>query len=253
MNTKTFNLVNNEDIISTIVQNNCDFLENEYNESMIIYHGSKEVISSPIVKGSNPNNDYGPSFYMTLDLESAKEWACKNDAIGVANKYYVRLSSFKSLKILDLTDKNKYSVLNWLAILVHFRSLTDAFINKNRLAINWLSKYYIDVDQYDVVIGYRADDAYFKFPMSFISNDLAIEDLEETYMLGNLGVQFAFMSKRALSMLKYSDSIPCEKEYVGKYRDNVIVATQEFNKMLDKPRDINKTYIFDLIRRDNEN
>ena len=39
---------------------------------MIIYHGSKIKIEKPKSHGSNPTNDYGPSFYMTLDLDAAK-------------------------------------------------------------------------------------------------------------------------------------------------------------------------------------
>ena len=53
---------------------------------MKIYHGSKVVIKEPNVKGSNELNDYGPSFYLTKDLEAAKSWACKNDSIGIVNE-----------------------------------------------------------------------------------------------------------------------------------------------------------------------
>ena len=56
---------------------------------MNIYHGSKRIIKEPIPKGSDPHNDYGPAFYLTLDLDSAKSWACKNDSVGIVNKYSV--------------------------------------------------------------------------------------------------------------------------------------------------------------------
>ena len=42
------------------------------NEFMNIYHGSKQVVDHPTLGGSNPHNDYGPSFYMTTDLNQAK-------------------------------------------------------------------------------------------------------------------------------------------------------------------------------------
>ena len=135
---------------------------------MKIYHGSKLIIEKPIFQGSDASNDYGAAFYLTLDLEAAKSWACRNDNVGVVNEYILRSDVFNTFKTLDLTNKDKYSVLNWIAILLHFRQLDSSFRRNNEIAIRWLEKYYIDISQYDVVIGYRADDAYFRFPTRFI-------------------------------------------------------------------------------------
>lgn len=219
---------------------------------MIIYHGSKTMIVNPIKGGSDPNNDYGPSFYLTLDLYSAKSWACKNNTIGVVNKYVVDNKKYEELKVLDLTNKTKFSILNWLAILMHFRKLDSSFIKKNQLAIEWLKKFFINVNEYDVVIGYRADDSYFRFPSSFISNELAFDDLEEIFMLGDLGVQYAFMSQRAIDLLKFEKIIPCDESFLGHYYSIVTKATTTFDEILNRPRNPNKTYIFDLMRNDHE-
>ena len=136
---------------------------------------------------------------------------------------------------------------------MHFRHLDKLFIEKNQNVLKWLEKYYIDVTQYDLVIGFRADDSYFRFPISFINNDLSIEDLKEVYMLGNLGIQYAFMSNKAIKSLKFELSFECETSFLGKHLATIIEANNEFEKMLSKPRDINKTYIMDLMRADNEN
>ena len=219
---------------------------------MKIYHGSKVVIKEPNVKGSNELNDYGPSFYLTKDLEAAKSWACKNDSIGIVNEYEIRDQSFDSLKILDLTNRTKFSVLNWMAILMHFRQLDASFIKNNELTLNWLKKYYIDVNEYDVIIGFRADDSYFRFPLRFISNDLAFEDLEDIFLSGELGVQYAFMSQRAIKMFKFQNAIECDSNYLGHYYSIVSKASKEFDELLNRPRDPNKKYILDLMREDNE-
>ena len=216
---------------------------------MIIYHGSKAIIEHPLPKGSDPHNDYGPSFYMTLDLDAAKAWACKNDELGVVNKYSVRNDAFEKLKILDLRKKGSYSILNWVAILMHFRQLDAAFRRQNEEALNWLASYYIDVDLYDVVIGFRADDSYFRFPREFLSGNLAFEDLNEVYLLGNLGIQYAFMSKRALRLLKFQAALPCEDSFLGKHYQTVKEASLRFTEILEKPKTAGKTYILDLIRR----
>lgn len=215
---------------------------------MKIYHGSKQIIESPIVKGSNPTNDYGPAFYMTVDLDAAKSWACKNNSKGIVNNYSIRSDRFNNLKILDLTKKDQYSVLNWMAILMHFRKLDSTFVINNKLVLDWLAKYYIDVDEYDVVIGFRADDAYFRFPTRFISNDLAIEDLEDIFLSGNLGIQYAFISEKALRLLKFQGISECEDEYMGHYFNVVSKATYEFDELVNRPRDPKKHYILDLMR-----
>ena len=219
---------------------------------MNIYHGSKAIIKEPVYKGSNPTNDYGPSFYLTIDLEAAKSWACKNNSIGVVNKYQIDIKTYKKLKILDLTNKDKYSVLNWMAILMHFRTLDSSFVRNNKIVLDWLNKYYVNVDDYDVIIGFRADDSYFRFPIRFISNDLAFEDLENVYLSGHLGTQYAFMSKRAIKALKFVETIECEQSFLGHYYSLVKQASNEFDMLISKPRDPNKTYILDLMRKDNE-
>ena len=218
---------------------------------MNLYHGSKKKIESPNFKGSNPTNDYGPSFYVTKDVDAAKSWACRNDSVGVVSKYSVSDKEYANFHILDLTNKEKYSVLNWLAILMHFRTLDSTFVRNNKLTLEWLNKYYIDVDEYDVIVGFRADDSYFRFPIRFISNDLSFEDLEEIFISGHLGIQYAFMSPRAIKALKYKGFVECETSFLGHYYSIVEKATNEFDVLINKPRDPNKTYILDLMRKDN--
>lgn len=220
------------------------------NEFMNIYHGSKQVVDHPTLGGSNPHNDYGPSFYMTTDLNQAKSWACKNGTAGVVNQYRIDERRWGFLKILDLTRKDSFNVLNWIAILMHFRKLETSFERRNKPALEWLSKYFIDVREYDVVIGFRADDSYFRFPSSFVSGELSLDDLEEIFLLGDLGKQYAFMSQKALNALHFDRVIPYEEEYVGRYYSIVSKATAKFNEVLNWPRSPDKTYVLDLMRKD---
>lgn len=219
---------------------------------MIVYHGSKSIISNPAVKGSNPTNDYGPAFYLTEDLNAAKSWACRNNSLGIVNKYYVNSERYSKLRILDLTKKDVYGVLNWIAILLHFRQLDFSFRKNNELTLAWIEKYYIDVSEYDAIKGFRADDSYFRFPLKFLSNDLAFEDLQEIFLSGNLGIQLAFMSEKAIKLLQYVDAIECEDSFLGHYYSIISEATTYFNEVISLPRDPNKTYILDLMRKDNE-
>ena len=97
-------------------------------EKRIIYHGSTNIIEKPTFGMGKPYNDYGLGFYCTESVELAKEWASVDSQTnGFANKYELNLNG---LRILDLTDE-KYSILNWMAILVRFRSFDslDTFVS----------------------------------------------------------------------------------------------------------------------------
>ena len=43
---------------------------------MTIYHGSTEIVNSPLYGKGKVYNDYGQGFYCTEEIELAKEWAC---------------------------------------------------------------------------------------------------------------------------------------------------------------------------------
>lgn len=208
-----------------------------------MYHGSKTKINNPTYNGSKIDNDYGPAFYLTRDLVSAHEWACRNNVIGVVNEFDLNITG---LNILDLTDKNKYSVLNWLAILLHFRKLELSFIRDFKTRLKFIEeKYYIDILQFDLIIGYRADDAYFRFPSDFIRGNLTLEQLEYAFNLGNLGIQYAIISPKGINHLKYIKSFLSEEKYINHYFDNVSFATRRFDEL---NKDEEGTRIFDLMR-----
>lgn len=210
---------------------------------MKVFHGSKNVVDKPIPHGSKNDNDYGAAFYLTSNLESAHEWACRNDDIGVVNEYDLALSN---LKVLDLTDKSKYSVLNWLAILLHFRKLDKRFVETFRKRLEYIEKnYYIDVSDYDVIIGFRADDAYFRFPLDFIRGNLTISQLEYAYKLGNLGVQYVLISEKSFSHLKYLKSFLSEERYISKYFINMNRTSKIFDSL---EKDEDGVRIIDLMK-----
>lgn len=209
---------------------------------MKLYHGSKVIVNQPIVKGSNKSNDYGPAFYMTKDFDSACEWACRNNTIGYVNEYRLNISG---LSILDLRE---YSVLHWLAILLHFRTLDDGFIKAFKTRLEYLeNNYYINVDDYDVVIGYRADDAYFRFPLDFVRGNITIEQLDVSFKLGNLGIQYVLMSGKAINKLQFNKSYLADKKYVNQYFEAVKKATLLFDSL---SKDDDGTRIIDIMRSD---
>lgn len=218
---------------------------------MIIYHGSKDLIKKPIYGIGNPKNDYGLGFYCTENLELAKEWACSNNETnGYANIYEIHLDNYK---VLDLRKK-EYTILNWLALLLKFRTFD---INKpiaSQAKDFIIKNYLINIDNYDIIIGYRADDSYFSFAKDFINNTITLEQLSKAMQLGDLGTQIVLKSKKAIESLKY---IGYERaihlEYYTKRVNRDKKAREQYFNNYRLNIDYQGTYIIDIIREDKNN
>lgn len=175
------------------------------NSELIIFHGSISIIEKPQYGIGKPYNDYGLGFYCTESLDLAKEWAVDKTHDGYANKYSLNINN---LKILNLSKEG--NVLNWIAILLKNRT----FNLKNDIAKagkEYLIKHFsLPIEEYDVVIGYRADDSYFAYADAFVNNAISVRSLKEALKLGNLGEQVVLISKKAFSQLSYLGSEKAE-------------------------------------------
>lgn len=217
-------------------------------EKLIIYHGSKDIIEKPYYRGGKAENDYGFGFYCTESLELAKEWSCSNnESNGFANKYSIDTIG---LKILDLTDK-RYSILNWMAILLKHR--TFDFTNPiSQQAKEYLIKnFYIDVNDYDIVIGYRADDSYFSFARDFVNNTISVRQLSKAMELGQLGKQVVIISKTAFSKLEFEGFETAEHiEYFTKRQARDEKARKDYLEGGIRRKTLaNDLFVIDVIRR----
>jgi len=217
-------------------------------ENIIIYHGSKDIIKIPEYGKGKPYNDYGLGFYCTKILDLAKEWACTDENDGYVNKYILNC---EDLKILNLTDK-KYSILNWLTILLKNRT----FIINNPIAKNakeYLLKYFaIDVSNYDIIIGYRADDSYFSFAQDFLDNIITIRQLTKAMKLGDLGQQIVLISKKAFNNITFIESEKVDRTIyypLRKIRDE-LARYEYFNNRENQTIEKDDLFIADIIRKD---
>lgn len=164
-----------------------------------IYHGSKEIIEKPIYGFGKTYNDYGIGFYCTYELDMAKEWGVSLNQDGYANCYEMDCSD---LKILDLND-SKYCILHWLAILLDNRE----FDIPSPLAVEAkeyiLRNFSVNYEEYDVIVGNRADDSYFSFAQDFLNGTISYRQLSHAMHLGKLGQQFVLKSKKAFERISY--------------------------------------------------
>lgn len=213
-----------------------------------IYHGSEKNVIKPIFGEGKKNNDFGLGFYCTKDINLAKEWAVSSLKDGFANKYILNI---EYLKILNL-NSSEYTILNWIAILVEHRLFSLKSPVAQRAKKYLIDNFGINVNAYDVIIGYRADDSYFDYAESFLNNSITVEQLAKAMKLGKLGEQIVIKSQYAFSCLTYDGFEIANKEEFYEYRK---VRNDNANKMyLDILEDESDgLYIRDIIRLEIKN
>ena len=106
---------------------------------MILYHESDVIVSTPSIKYSSRNLDFGKGFYTTSIKEQAMRWAQRKALINsFVSVFEANISS--DLKVLDLTNK----LDEWIDFVCECRDGSQVF------------------SSYDLIIGKVADDKFFK-------------------------------------------------------------------------------------------
>ena len=216
--------------------------------NLTLFHGSDHIIEKPDFHLGKTNNDYGRGFYCTEELEMAKEWACKQNNDGFANKYILKSDSLNILNLLD----GSYNILHWLALLLKNRTfrLSSEIAEDARQYI--IRNFSIDLDEYEIVIGYRADDSYFSFAESFIQNGIPLRSLNQALRLGKLGAQTVLISENSFANLHFIGAESVEKSlYYSKFieRDSLARKTyrEEIRNSITYQDDI---FVLDILREE---
>ena len=153
---------------------------------MILYHGSNVEVREPKIIVSNRTLDFGAGFYTTSNKEQAEKWSKtqtlrRRKGTPIVSCYEFNEDKIKNLSVLKFESPD----IEWL------RYVTD-----NRKAI------YIG-RKYDIVIGPVANDN----TMPVINDYMAGTINEETALIllkpQKLADQFAFLTWKGLSALKY--------------------------------------------------
>ena len=219
--------------------------------TITLLHGTDHIIEVPDINIGNEHNDYGNGFYCTRSEEMAKEWACKQNTDGFINRYELNT---KGLKILNLTDGN-HTVLNWIALLLKYRT----FKLSSEIAVDArdyiIEHYSVDTSIYDVIVGYRADDSYFRYAESFVSNGLPLRSLNQALKLGKLGEQTVLVSQKAFDRIKFTDASPVDKSiYYPKFLDRDTTARKTYRQEIKKSKSYrDDIFVMDILREELKN
>ena len=208
-----------------------------------VYHGSKQIVEVPAFGLGRKTNDFGLGFYCTESIDLAKEWAVSSLSDGFVNRYTL------DTEYLDILNLNSpaYTILNWVAALVDHRLFSIKTPVARRAKQYLIEHFSINVNAYDLITGYRADDSYFDYAEAFLNNAITVEQLSRAMRLGKLGEQLVIKSKFAFSKIKYEGFEVAEKDlyYVLRKARND-EANQTYLDLLEEESD--GLYIQDIIR-----
>ena len=208
-----------------------------------IFHGSQHIVEVPTFGLGRKNNDFGLGFYCTESNDLAKEWAISSLSNGFSNRYTLDM---EYLNILNLNSP-EYTILNWIAVLVEHRLFSIKTPIARRAKQYLIEHFGINVNAYDLIKGYRADDSYFDFAEAFLNNTITVEQLSHAMRLGKLGEQIVLKSQFAFSKIKYEGFEVAEKDHyyvLRKARDDE--AKQAYLDIQEEETD--GLYIQDILR-----
>ena len=226
---------------------------------VMLYHGNQDAAMIPVFGQGKRNNDYGQGFYTTPDKELGKEWAYSGFTKCECGYLHSYCLDKTGLEILDLT---KLDSMHWLAELLQHRRIDldldeDADMIVSDRIEQFLAKYKLNTDKYDLIIGYRADDKYFSYADSFVRMELYRESLDKALRLGNLGLQVFFKSEKAFERL-HESAHNCEivdKKYRNFYLKRDQDAREQFLAIRreDRLRNLQKGHtILDVLAENKE-
>ena len=198
------------------------------------YHGSGADFVTPAFGLGDDRHDYGRGFYMTDDIDLAREWAVcgSQERTGWVHAYRI---ADPNLSVLDF---QKLGVMAWMAELMKHR---EAGKSKrfSMLSRRFVDKYGVDSDGYDVIRGWRANASYFYIVTEFVHDEIDIDILEELLMLGGLGIQLCLKSERAFASVEKVAGYPQPvdwREFNAKYDSRDREARRRMDELIAGPR-----------------
>jgi hypothetical protein len=148
--------------------------------SMILYHGSDQVVEFPEIRRARYTKDFSWGFYCTNDPDQAARWAARGNGRGVVNRYrFTEDSSLSVLRFAEMTDQ-------WLDFIAQCRSGA--------------------VHHYDIVEGPMADDTIWNYVNDYLAGNISREAFWVLAKFKHPTHQISFHTLAALSCLTYEGS-----------------------------------------------
>lgn len=243
-----FNIVSNsKQINAEEQQHRLDVSKLLCTNPILLYHGNKDKTMIPTFGKGKGDSDFGQGFYTTPSKDLGCEWAYSSYTFGTVGYLHTYNLDIEGLNVFDFTQEDS---LCWVAeILSHRKLKTDLLGDQAEIVTDHINKFILtykrDTSAADVIVGYRADDSYFKYAADFIKGILYRETLDKALYLGDLGLQVFLKSPVAFDHLKLLGVVEVDQKYAEFYRKRDTRARSAYEQVKKQK---GKTTILDYIR-----
>ena len=155
----------------------------------LLFHGAKSKIDGKIdIHRGRHNNDFGQGFYAGESYEQAISFVSGFENSSV---YYICFNDD------DLTYKRYEVNQEWMMTIAYYRGALDEY--KNHPVVKKIIE---QSRACDYIIAPIADNRMFQIINSFIEGELTDEQCKHCLAATNLGMQYIFVSEKAVSQAK---------------------------------------------------
>ena len=155
----------------------------------VLFHGAKSKIDGEIdIHRGRHNNDFGQGFYAGESYEQAISFVSGFENSSV---YYICFNDD------DLTYKRYEVNQEWMMTIAYYRGALDEY--KNHPVVKKIIE---QSRACDYIIAPIADNRMFQIINSFIEGELTDEQYKHCLAATNLGMQYIFVSEKAVSQAK---------------------------------------------------
>ena len=158
----------------------------------LLFHGAKtEIVGEIDIHKGRKNNDFGQGFYTGESYEQAISFV---SGFGNSSVYYIRFDD------RDLKCKRYEVNQEWMMTIAYYRGTLDEY--KDHPAVKALIE---QSRNCDYIIAPIADNRMFQIINSFIAGDLTDEQCKHCLAATNLGMQYIFLTEKAVSQIKLTE------------------------------------------------
>jgi hypothetical protein len=145
--------------------------------SIILYHGSQEMVKHPEIRIQKYNKDFYFGFYCTVYQNQAIRWATRFRGVGYLNEYrYTPNETLNIKKFSKMTEE-------WLDFITACRTGNP--------------------HNYDIVEGPMANDTIFNYVQNFVDGKISREAFWDLAKFKKPTHQISFHTEKALETLKF--------------------------------------------------
>lgn len=162
--------------------------ENNDNNKLVLYHGSKTGIVGDIAPISRSECDFGQGFYMGTSTLQPLTLVCAEDK----PKFYTVELDLSGLKVLNIEIG-----LEWALLIAYYRKEMES-----AKGTEIYEKYATLADDYDVIVGYIANDRMYTELSRFFNKTLSDVALIHCLSALDLGKQYVAVTEKACKQIK---------------------------------------------------